>query len=109
MGDPVRMTTPVVKVVSALLADPDDDRYGLELMRDTGLASGTLYPVLVRLEAAGWVASHWEAIDPVVEGRPPRRYYRLTPSGVESARAELAALRRHLSRATAALGRVAPA
>jgi PadR family transcriptional regulator len=103
------MTTPLAKVVSAMLADPTADRYGLDLMRDTGLASGTLYPVLIRLEGAGWVESRWENLDPAAEGRPPRRYYRLTPDGVESARIELAALHRQLSRATGAFGKVAEA
>jgi DNA-binding PadR family transcriptional regulator len=103
------MTTPVVKVVSAMLADPAADRYGLDLMHDTGLASGTLYPVLVRLETAGWVVSRWEEIDPVAEGRPARRYYRLTPTGAEAGRVELAALYRQMSRATGGLGKVARA
>jgi DNA-binding PadR family transcriptional regulator len=84
------MTTSVLKVVAALLAEPDAERYGLQLMQDTGLPSGTLYPILVRLERAGWVESRWEEIDPVAEGRPPRRYYRLTATGVQAARAALA-------------------
>ena len=77
-------------------------------MRDTGLASGTLYPILVRLERAGWVEAQWEDIDPTVEGRPSRRYYRLTPLGVTNSRLEIAALRQQLSRATGALGPLDP-
>jgi PadR family transcriptional regulator PadR len=99
-----RLTTSVVKVVSAMLADPTADRYGLELMADTGLASGSLYPILMRLAAAGWVVSRWEDIDPVLAGRPARRYYRLTPTGAEAARIEMAALRRQLSKTSAPLG-----
>jgi PadR family transcriptional regulator, regulatory protein PadR len=94
------MTTAVVKVVSAFLTDPEADRYGLDLMHETGLPSGTLYPMLIRLERAGWVAAHWEEIDPVAEGRPSRRYYRMTPDGVSVARHELAALHQRLSRIT---------
>jgi PadR family transcriptional regulator PadR len=104
-----RITTSVLRVVSAMLADPSADRYGLELMADTGLASGTLYPILLRLEAAGWVGSCWEDIDPVAEGRPARRYYRLTPTGVESARLELAALHQQLSRVPGAMGKAVEA
>ena len=106
MGSDPRMTTSVLKVVSAMLADPDAERYGLDLMTDTGLASGTLYPILVRLERAGWVSSQWEAIDPVAEGRPSRRYYRLTPHGLIAARRELALLHQQLSRATGVVGRI---
>ncbi|RAO62300.1 PadR family transcriptional regulator [Micromonospora saelicesensis] len=89
----MRMTIPVAKVLAALLAEPDEQRYGLDLMRMTGLPSGTLYPVLHRLQGAGWLAADWEAIDPVAAGRPARRYYRLTAEGVTQARQALADLR----------------
>ncbi|HLL67053.1 MAG TPA: helix-turn-helix transcriptional regulator [Micromonosporaceae bacterium] len=49
-------------------------------MHRTGLASGSLYPILARLRAAGCVTACWEEIDPVAAGRPARRYYRLTPT-----------------------------
>jgi len=75
-----------------LLDDPQVRRYGLEIMRATGLASGTLYPILTRLQETGWVRADWEDIDSSVEGRPARRYYSLTPEGVAAARTELAAL-----------------
>jgi len=84
-----RLTTPVLKVMAALLADRSAERYGLQLMQDTGLPSGTLYPILVRLERAGWVESRWEGADPVAEGRPNRRYYRLTAEGAVAARDEV--------------------
>lgn len=88
----MRVTVPVAKVVSALLADPAADRYGLDLMKATGLPSGTLYPVLQRLQQAGWIAAHWEQIDPVAQGRPARRYYRLTAQGIAAGRQALAEL-----------------
>ncbi len=96
----LRMTTSVLKVVAALLAEADSERYGLQLMQDTGLPSGTLYPILVRLERAGWVASRWEEVDPAAEGRPTRRYYRLTGEGAVEARREVALMRHQMSRAT---------
>jgi PadR family transcriptional regulator PadR len=104
MGNEVRVTTSVMRVLSAFLADVDADRYGLDLMHDTALASGTLYPILVRLERAGWVESRWEEIDPVAEGRPARRYYRLTAHGAASGRHELAVIHQQLSRATGVIG-----
>ena len=56
--------------------------YGFEIMRAAHLPSGTVYPLLRRLEAAGLVDSRWEEADRAHdEGRPPRRYYRATPDG----------------------------
>ncbi len=92
-----RMTTSVLKVAAALLADPAAERYGLQLMQATGLPSGTLYPILVRLERAGWVESRWEQTDPAAEGRPARRYYRLTPDGVVEARREVALMQQQMA------------
>jgi PadR family transcriptional regulator PadR len=100
MGGP-RMTAPVLKVIFALLAEPDGEHYGLELMQETGLPSGTLYPILMRLDRAGWVTSRWEELDPVAEGRPNRRYYRLTAEGVAVARAEVDAMRARMPGASA--------
>ncbi len=106
MPNEVRMTSAVAKVAAAFLSDPATDRYGLDLIRTTGLPSGTLYPILVRLERAGWLTTLWEEIDPAAEGRPARRYYRLTPEGIVEARRELAAL--HQQIAIAAAGSIGP-
>jgi PadR family transcriptional regulator PadR len=92
----VKVTTTVAKVLRVFLEDPKAARYGLELMRATGLPSGSLYPVLARLERAGWVQSKREKVDPVAVGRPPRRYYELSPEGLAGARYELAALSEQL-------------
>lgn len=100
MPDTIRITMAVAQVLAALLEDPTAERYGLDLMRATGQPSGTIYPILVRLQRAGWVEATWEDVDPTQEGRPPRRYYRLTPDAVGTARIELAALRQRLSPTT---------
>lgn len=105
MVDKLRVTAAVAKVLAAFLQDPTADRYGLDLMHDTGLPSGTLYPIMVRLQRAEWVTAEWEAIDPEEAGRPARRYYRLTPDGLASARTELAALHQFLSRAEGVAGK----
>lgn len=56
--------------------------YGFEIMRVTHLPSGTIYPLLRRLEANGMVESSWEDLEHAhEEGRPPRRYYRATSEG----------------------------
>jgi DNA-binding PadR family transcriptional regulator len=87
------MTVAMAKVLAALLEEPEGRRYGLDLMTATGLPSGTMYPILRRLQEAGWVAAEWELIDPVAAGRPARRYYRLTEDGMQRARATLVELR----------------
>jgi len=82
-----RMTIPTQLVLQALLEA--DEAYGAELGGQTRLPSGTVHPILARLEGLDWVVSRWEDIDPSAEGRPARRYYRLTESGRAQARAAL--------------------
>lgn len=88
----MRVTITVGRVLRVFLDDPDVPRYGLELMKATGLPSGSLYPILARLERAGWVRSRRERIKKADKARPPRRYYELTAEGLAAARHELAAL-----------------
>ncbi|MGH3802500.1 MAG: hypothetical protein ACRDTD_20720, partial [Pseudonocardiaceae bacterium] len=58
----MRVTATVGKVLRVFLDDVTAPRYGFELMQRTGLASGTLYPILTRLEAAGWLTGHFEDV-----------------------------------------------
>ena len=90
MGRAPKMTLTTQALLAAMLDSPGDARYGFELSAATGLASGTVHPILARLEGLGWVESFWEDIDPRQAGRPRRRYYRLGAHGVEAARASLA-------------------
>ncbi|MFI9009209.1 PadR family transcriptional regulator [Actinosynnema sp. NPDC053489] len=85
-----KMTLPTQLVLGVLLEDPTASRYGLEICQTAGLASGTVHPILARLEQCGWVTSRWEEIDPSEHGRPRRRYYRLDPGSVAAAQAALA-------------------
>lgn len=96
-----RMTLSTQLVLRALLADPGQERYGVEIGDAAGLPSGTLHPILARLEGVGWLESRWEDVDPRREGRPARRYYRLTATGVESARHALARVHRSTTGALA--------
>jgi DNA-binding PadR family transcriptional regulator len=84
------MTIPTQLVLEALLADPERELYGVELGELAGLRSGTVHPILARLEGVGWLQSRWEDIDPRTEGRPARRYYRLTAEGARAAQSALA-------------------
>lgn len=68
-------------VLGELIRDPDVGRYGYDLARATGLASGTLYPILMRLERQGLLEARWEFSD-----HRPRHVYRLTDAGLTAAR-----------------------
>ena len=81
------MTIPTQLVLRALLANPAQELYGVEIGAAAGLPSGTVHPILARLETVGWLTSRWEEIDPRVEGSPACRYDRLTADGIELARA----------------------
>jgi len=59
---------------------------GAEIGRHTKLKSGTLYPLLLRLEQAGWLSSAWEEGNPSELGRPRRRFYTVTGAGRSFAR-----------------------
>ena len=84
-GRAVRMSLQTLRVLEAFLENPSDQLSGADVQKRSRLASGTLYPILLRLESAGWFVSRWEAVDPASIGRPRRRLYRLTPTGLARA------------------------
>jgi PadR family transcriptional regulator PadR len=86
------LTPKMAAVIKIFLEDTQRPRYGLELMRLAGQPSGTLYPNLAKFEGAGWLAGGKEDIDPHTEGRPARRFYRITGAGARAAHNQLAAL-----------------
>jgi PadR family transcriptional regulator PadR len=90
VGAGPRMTLPTQLVLRAMLAEPAEEMYGLQISQAAELPSGTIHPILARLEGCGWLESRWEDIDPAKEGRPRRRYYRLSAEGAEYARTALA-------------------
>jgi DNA-binding PadR family transcriptional regulator len=71
-------------VLAALLAQPQAWRYGYDLGKETGLKSGTLYPLLIRLSDQGLLEAEWR--EPLKPGRPARHAYRLTDQGAALAR-----------------------
>lgn len=81
----MRMSLQTLRVLEAFLENPTDELAGADVQKRGHLASGTLYPILLRLESAGWFVSRWEAVEPASIGRPRRRLYRLTPSGLRRA------------------------
>lgn len=85
----MRLTHASVAVLRALLDDPEAYHYGYDLILQTGVCSGVIYPILWRMVDAGWLADGWEDQGAEQEyGRPRRRYYQLTGEGL----AELGAM-----------------
>jgi PadR family transcriptional regulator PadR len=83
-----RTTRPMRTLLETLAAGNGEWRYGYDLSRETGLKSGTLYPLLMRFSERGWVEARWA--EAAAQGRPPRRMVRLSAEGRRSA-GELAA------------------
>jgi PadR family transcriptional regulator, regulatory protein PadR len=86
----VKLTGPLERVLRVMITDPSTPQYGYDLMKAAKLPSGTLYPMLARLQQDGLVDSEWETQRENAGGRPPRKYYRLTAEGLRVARLELA-------------------
>ena len=97
MGEHLRTSWTLLRVLKVLCDHPMAKHYGFELCKATGLPSGTVYPLLLRLEQAGWLDSAWEDVDPTIAKRPRRRFYRLTGEGVRHARAALLEARRTMA------------
>jgi PadR family transcriptional regulator PadR len=79
----LRRSTQTSRVLEAFLQDEQEWRYGYDLSRNTGLKSGTLYPILMRLAEHRLLVTTWESSG---VGRPPRHMYKLTPDGLRYAR-----------------------
>jgi DNA-binding PadR family transcriptional regulator len=82
---PKRMTKQTLRLLEVLLTDPTHEWFGVQLMEAADMKSGTAYPILHRLEADGWLSSAAEDIDPKIEGRPRRRFYKLSGIGQREA------------------------
>lgn len=82
-----RVTPATLDVLEALMG-PDEELYGLKIAQNAGRKAGSVYPILARLEEAGWVQSSWEREERDERG-PRRRFYRLDPGGLAAARALL--------------------
>jgi PadR family transcriptional regulator PadR len=74
----LRRTPQTIQVLREMLDTPQEWRHGYDLSRSSGLKSGTLYPILIRLTENHLLETRWET---TVSGKPPRHMYRLTPTG----------------------------
>jgi PadR family transcriptional regulator, regulatory protein PadR len=79
----VRLSPQTLKVLEVFLEEPREWKYGYDISRITGLKSGSLYPILMRLAKRGLLETEWETNE---AGKPPRHMYRLTSSGLQLAR-----------------------
>jgi PadR family transcriptional regulator len=82
-----RVTPATLDVLEALMG-PDEELYGLKIAQKAGRKTGSVYPILARLEEVGWVESFWEREERSERG-PRRRFYQLSPDGLAAARALL--------------------
>ena len=76
-----------LRLLEVMLKQADSHHYGYELMKMTGISSGTLYPILIRLEERGLLDAQWQSSQK--QGRPPRHAYKLTHSGRQFAISQL--------------------
>ena len=89
MSSEPRMSAETLRILGVMLEDPLAWQYSLGLSETASVATGTIYPMLARLERAGWLESRWEELGPNDGGRPRRRLYRLTGHGERASMAEL--------------------
>lgn len=82
--EPLTRKTPATASVLEILMNTPDAVWGLQVVKETGLKTGTIYPILERLEAAGWVQAQWDT-DTERKG-PRRRYFRLSAEAAPLAR-----------------------
>lgn len=78
-----KATKPTRRVLEAFLENPTEERHGFDLLEPTKLKSGSLYPILIRLQKLGWLKRRWEEDD---EPGARRRLYALTAEGEPAAR-----------------------
>ena len=88
MPRPKNVSVQTLRVLELLLESRRSWHYGYGISQHTGLKSGTLYPILMRLAEQGWLEARWS--EPDEPARPRRHSYRLTGAGARSARERLA-------------------
>ena len=88
----MKLSRTALIVLRTFLQRSGEKLYGYDIMQVAGVSSGTLYPLLLKLENEGFLTSMWERVEPRDEGRPRRRLYRLTASGQALAMRDLTSL-----------------
>ncbi|MEU7003157.1 helix-turn-helix domain-containing protein [Nonomuraea sp. NPDC046570] len=104
----IRLTDATVDVLEVLTTHAGRDVYGLEVAQSSRRPTGTVYPLLARLERQGWIKGQWDVAEEARKG-PRRRYYRLTGEGAASAERALARRRADAYRSAPVTSRGRPA
>ncbi len=89
--EPLSRITEATVAVLEVLSQSDEPCWGLRIIKSSGKPAGSVYPILDRLESAGWVTSSWE--DDATRPGPRRRYYELTQGGASAAAAAIRKVR----------------
>jgi PadR family transcriptional regulator, regulatory protein PadR len=79
-GD-IRLTQTTLRILQTFITDVSKELSGADVWKETKIGAGSRYPILIRLERAGWLTSRWEELNPSEAGRPRKRFYRLTVNG----------------------------
>jgi len=79
-----QVTLVFLKVLSVFLEYPNQKFCGMDIMKKLKLRSGTVYPLLVKMETAGWLKREFEEVDPKVVKRPAKILYQISPSGIRA-------------------------
>jgi len=82
----LKLSPQTLLILEAFLNHPTEWKYGYDLSRTTGLKSGTLYPILMRLADRNLLETEWETSGTDNAGKPPRHMYRFTSEGLQFAR-----------------------
>ncbi len=94
----MRITKQLLQVLAIFLEKPGQPFCGSNICDFTKLSTGTVYPILCRLEQNGWLESEWEKVEPQSVGRPRKRFYSLTNKGWMKTQDEFEKLNYLLSR-----------
>jgi PadR family transcriptional regulator, regulatory protein PadR len=87
-----KLSHQTLRILKLFLDGPKDGLAGSDIWKVLGLFTGTVYPILLRLETAGWLKGSWEKATAEELGRPRKRIYQLTALGYNKTREALAAL-----------------
>jgi PadR family transcriptional regulator, regulatory protein PadR len=93
-----RLSKQGLVILQMFASRPSHSLAGSDILKETGFPSGTLYPILSRLERAHWLSSEWEQVSPIEVGRPRKRLYQLTALGARKTKEAFSELNAPLGR-----------
>ena len=85
-----KLSLQALRILYFLFQNPSKEICGADMIKELDIASGSLYPILLRLEGQEFVESDWETVDPSEVKRPRRRLYKITSIGIKAAQEAVA-------------------